>query len=131
MPVFNLDYLPHHPSTTISFGSCEKRKCVTICIVDDVILENTESFHITVERPSDVDTRITVDPAAGTVTIFDDDGMLHVVQWNLSNADTLGAEESVLAFGTAKSVLFIKVSSFQGVLIRGVPLHVVRNSLKL
>ena len=27
-----------------------------------------------------------------------------------------------MAFGTAKSVLFIEVSSFQGVLIRGVPL---------
>ena len=61
------------------------------------------------------------------------------VQWNLSNPDTLGAEESVLisevslisgvelytnmAFGTAKSVLFIEVSSFQGVLIRGVLLY--------
>ena len=28
-----------------------------------------------------------------------------------------------MAFGTAKSVLFIVVSSFQGVLIRGVPLY--------
>ena len=28
-----------------------------------------------------------------------------------------------MAFGTAKSVLFIKVSSFQGVLIREVPLY--------
>ena len=61
-------------STTVSFGSCDKRKCVTVSIVDDVILENPESFHITVERPSDVDTRITVDPAAGAVTITDDDG---------------------------------------------------------
>ena len=48
---------------------------MSLCIVDDVILENPESFHITVERPSDVDTRITVDPAAGVVTIIDDDGM--------------------------------------------------------
>ena len=29
-----------------------------------------------------------------------------------------------VAFGTAKSVLFIEVSSFQGVLIREVPLYV-------
>ena len=28
-----------------------------------------------------------------------------------------------MAFGRAKSVLFIEVSSFQGVLIRGVPLY--------
>ena len=47
---------------------------MSLCIVDDVIPENPESFHITVERPSDVDTRITVNPAAGVVTIIDDDG---------------------------------------------------------
>ena len=49
--------------------------------------------------------------------------------------DTLGTEESVLisgvelytnlAFGTAKGVMFTKVSSFQGVLIRGFPLYTV------
>ena len=46
------------------------------------------------------------------------------VQWNLSNLDTLGTEESVLisgvvmytnrVFGTAKSVPFFEVSLFQG-----------------
>ena len=41
---------------------------MTLSIVDGVMLENPESFHITVERPSDMDTRITVDPAAGVVT---------------------------------------------------------------
>ena len=60
-----------------------------------------------------------------------------MVRWNLSNLDTLGTEERVprcpdfsgvklytnMAFGTAKSVLFIEVSSYQGVLIRGVPLY--------
>ena len=35
-----------------------------------------------------------------------------------------------MAFGTAKSVLFIEVSSFQGVLIRGVPLYVRWSLLK-
>ena len=52
------------------------------------------------------------------------------IQWNLSNPDTLGAEESVLigvisgvelytdlAFGIAKCPVY------QGVLIRGVPLY--------
>ena len=39
------------------------------------------------------------------------------VQWNPSNPDTLGTEECVLiseVFGTAKCVLFIEVSLFQG-----------------
>ena len=49
------------------------------------------------------------------------------IQWNLSNPDTLGTEESVLislisgvvmytnrVFGTAKCVLFIEVSLCQG-----------------
>ena len=54
------------------------------------------------------------------------------VEWNSSNPDTPDQAESVLisgvtmctnmAFGAAKVVLFIEVSSNQGVLIRGVPL---------
>ena len=53
-----------------------------------------------------------------------------IIQWNVSNLDTLETEESVLisagtnrVFGMAKSVLVIEVSSFQGVLIREVPLY--------
>ena len=34
-----------------------------------------------------------------------------------------------MAFGTAKSVLFIEVSSFQGVLIREVPLYTIYGSV--
>ena len=60
------------------------------------------------------------------------------IQWNLSNPDTLGTEESVLisevrvlilgvvinlVFGADKCVLVIEVSSFQGVLIKEVPLY--------
>ena len=33
-----------------------------------------------------------------------------------------------MAFGTAKSVLFIEVSSFQGVLIRGIPLQIISHT---
>ena len=48
------------------------------------------------------------------------------VQWNLSNVDTLGTEESVLISGVKLYTNMVfgiaKVSSFQGVLIRGVPL---------
>ena len=47
----------------------------------------------------------------------------------LSNADTLGIGILVRLntewmFGTAKCVLFIEVSSFQGVLIRDVPMYI-------
>ena len=52
-----------------------------------------------------------------------------MLQWNLSNLETLGAEDALLISGVeiwdSKSVLFIKVSSFQGVLIRGVPLYIL------
>ena len=64
---------------------------------------------------------------------------LCVLQWNHFNPDTLETEESVLisgvklytnmVFGTAKSVLFIEVSSFQGVLIRGVLLYVINRGI--
>ena len=51
---------------------------------------------------------------------------VYCIQWNLSTADTIGADSSVLnrevsliqrllsGIGTAENVLFIEVSSFQG-----------------
>ena len=60
------------------------------------------------------------------------------LQWNLSNLDALGPSRKCPDFrgynvqkhdvGVAKAVLFIEVSSFQGVLIRGVPLYSIVNS---
>ena len=43
-------------------------------IMDDIILENDESFILTLERTSDLDSRITLDPVNGVVEITENDG---------------------------------------------------------
>ena len=59
-----------------NFTACEHRKCVSLSIVDDSIVERVESFYITLERTPDLNERINFDLAAvqGVVNIIDDDG---------------------------------------------------------
>jgi hypothetical protein len=47
--------------------------CVDVFIVDDIILENDESFILTLERTPDLDSRITLDPVNGVVEITEND----------------------------------------------------------
>ena len=60
-------------STTLIFAACEMRHCDNISIVDDVTLEMTESFSVTLERTPDLSSRITLNPVDGKMNIFDDD----------------------------------------------------------
>ena len=62
-------------TTILMFDACQMRSCVNVTIRNDVILENVESFNITLERTSDLDSRITLDPVNGVVEIIDNDGM--------------------------------------------------------
>ena len=62
-------------SATVSFAACQRKSCVMVAIIDDEILENIESFNFTLERTSELDTRITLDPVDGVVEIDDNDGM--------------------------------------------------------
>ena len=55
--------------TILMFAACEMRSCVNVSIVDDMILENTESFDVILERTPDLDSRITLDPGNGIVEI--------------------------------------------------------------
>ena len=68
-------------STLLMFDSCETKQCTNITIMNDVGLENTESFLITLLWTTD--TNIALDPAAvvGEIEITDDDGLL--VCWML------------------------------------------------
>ena len=68
-----VDY--HHVSTILEFDTCETRQCTEISIVDDMIVELTESFSVTLERIPGLDSRITLDPVYGEIEIIDDDGM--------------------------------------------------------
>ena len=69
-----MDYVDFH--TTLTFAPCQRRSCVNVSIVDDDVLELTESFSITLERTPGLDDRIELGPVDGEVQINDSDGML-------------------------------------------------------
>ena len=58
--------------TSLIFERCGNRSCTNITIQSDEIMEETETFTITLDRTSGLDPRIQVDPFEGVVTIFDD-----------------------------------------------------------
>ena len=60
-------------SATLTFASCEKRRCVNVAIVEDIIVESIETFGITLERTPDLDSRITLTPVAEQIEIIDND----------------------------------------------------------
>ena len=63
-----------HASNTLTFGACNTSQCTEIVIVDDKIVELTESFSVTLERTAGLDSRITLVGVDGEVEIIDDDG---------------------------------------------------------
>ena len=72
-------------SEILEFGSCATQQCTEIPIVDDMIVELTESFFVTLERTPGLDSRITLDPVDGAIEITDDDGVYyyHTHTWNI------------------------------------------------
>ena len=58
-------------STLLIFDSCETRQCTNITIINDMLVENTESFSVTLVRTTELDTRITLDPDIGEIVIND------------------------------------------------------------
>ena len=64
--------------TIVQFNACQRRRCISIPIVDDELLENTEYFNLTLER-NGLHERIKLDPTDGVVQITDNDSMCTVV----------------------------------------------------
>ena len=58
----------------LTFPACETRACEEVTIIDDDILETTESFNATLTRTPNLDPRITLDPFNAVVIILDNDG---------------------------------------------------------
>ena len=54
----------------LSFEACEKQKCVDVVIFDDTVEEEPESFSYHLTRTTNLDPRIELDPAIGTVVII-------------------------------------------------------------
>ena len=46
---------------------------MNVTIENDAVLEDTESFDVTLERTFDLDNRITLDPVDGVIEITDND----------------------------------------------------------
>ena len=69
----NEDYGP--VPAEIRFGSCENRACVDVPTTDDNVVENAETFTVTLGVDSSLSRKIRVRSPTATVTIHDNDGM--------------------------------------------------------
>ena len=61
-------------TTTLPFGRCDTRICVDVPITDDEVLENPESFCVSLQG-NGLDSRITLEPTEAEIEIIDNDGM--------------------------------------------------------
>ena len=71
-PVSPMDYAAEI-SAILTFAACQRRRCVNVTIENDAVLEDAESFDVTLERTFDLDNRITLDPVDGEIEITDND----------------------------------------------------------
>ena len=73
-----MDYSP--VATRLRFNRCARRECVVVSIIDDINLENSETFHMTLVRTPGLAFNITLHPVNGVVEISDNDGntVLHI-----------------------------------------------------
>ena len=60
--------------TVVRFGANTREQCVDISIRDDDVVEQTESFIVTLERPPDLNDSVSLSPTKQTITIINDDG---------------------------------------------------------
>ena len=60
-------------STTLMFAACETRRCVSVAIVEDILVESIETFGVTLERTPDLDRNITLSPVTEVIEIIDND----------------------------------------------------------
>ena len=61
--------------TLLSFAACQIRSCVNVSIINDVVLENVESFDVILDRAPELDSRITLEPVNGVIELTDNDGI--------------------------------------------------------
>ena len=56
------------------FGANTREQCVAISIRDDDVVEQTESFIVTLEGPPNLSDIVSLSPTKQTITIINDDG---------------------------------------------------------
>ena len=65
-----MDYIYNPLSSLLRIDACQKKRCITIFIVDDVNADDKkETFNVTVDRSENVPPEITIDPAEAVVEI--------------------------------------------------------------
>ena len=69
------DYVPVQ-NAIMRFTPQDENACLLVTIIDEDIVEQNESFFVTLERTADLNERITIDPdnSEGEVVIGNDDG---------------------------------------------------------
>ena len=71
--------------TTLRFGACAKRQCLTIDIINNDLIEEAETFTITLQHPSSGGTNdIILNPTEATITIEDHDSTFSDTSFALS-----------------------------------------------
>ena len=60
-------------NSLVTFHECDKRHCVNIEIVDDLVLEDVESFNVSIVR-NGLDNSISLNPEVAQINITDNDG---------------------------------------------------------
>ena len=57
----------------LTFEPHDTQKCVTVTIIDDAIVENTENFYVDLTQTPDLDSRVIIKHGTSTIEIIDDD----------------------------------------------------------
>ena len=71
--VAGVDYILE--TAALTFGVCDPMECGIVRALDDCVLEEDETFRMTLTIPSGQDPRINVDKGEADVTIVDQDSM--------------------------------------------------------
>ena len=59
----------------LTFDACETQRCVAVTIMDDLVNDPEENFHVSLGRTLGLDSRITLGPVEGEIAIEDNDGI--------------------------------------------------------
>ena len=66
-----MDYI-YNQSSLLTIETCQKSKCITIFIVNDVNADDdVETFSVTIDRSENTPLAVSIDPAEAVVQIFD------------------------------------------------------------
>lgn len=67
----------HHAlSTILTFKECDMSHCIQVILIDDMMVEQPEDFHVTLQRTPELSEQIQLDIQRKRVTILERDSEL-------------------------------------------------------